>query len=221
MNKTWYEYVEKYPSDKRLVPEDLIKTVATICKEPKAWSIHLTTIMPRYGIIDKEAIAQFLANIAHESSDFNVLEENLNYSAKRLMEVWPTRFPTREIAEVYANDKQKLANKVYGDRLGNHGSDTNDGWNYRGSGLIQLTGRYNFEECAEDTGMDIVKHPEMLRENKHTAAISACWYWDKFVKMGTVEDTRKQINGGIHGLKDVENRYRRVMEYFREEFKEI
>ena len=102
----------------------------------------LDTICPKYGISNADIFHEFIANVLEESWEFGKLEENLNYRAERLVQVWPGRFPGIKTAEPYAHNPKKLADKVYGNRMGN--SHPGDGWLYRGSGCIQLTGRDNF-----------------------------------------------------------------------------
>lgn len=208
----WYDEVLKHST--RLASEQLIKIAAPNCKEPNEWSawISMYCSKAKYDITGEE-LAMFLAQISHESNDLNVFEENLNYSAKRLTQVWPSRFKSVEYAQQFAYNPEALANKVYGNRLGNRGESSGDGYRYRGSGLIQLTGRANFKSCAEDTGLDIVENPDLLRTDKESAVISACWYWDKYVTMGSVEKVTKAINGSYNGLEDRRERFERIVKF--------
>jgi len=114
--------------------------------------------MQAAGINSALRLQHFLARAATETGGFTALEENLNYSAERLMAVWPKRFPTLAAAKPFARNPQLLANKVYGGRMGNKGP--NDGWTYRGSGILQTTGRDNFREAGFEANPDDLRTPE-------------------------------------------------------------
>ncbi|MCJ8273495.1 MAG: hypothetical protein MJK04_29350, partial [Psychrosphaera sp.] len=114
----------------------------------------LNTELPKYGVDTPLRMAHFIAQIAHESGSFKYKSENLNYSAKALRAVFSKYFYTDEMAERYARKPEDIANVVYANRMGNGNSVSGDGWRYRGRGLIQLTGRENYANCAEFIGMD-------------------------------------------------------------------
>lgn len=148
--------------------------------------------------------AAFLSQCAHESGYFTRLVENLNYSASRLMEIWPKRFPTLDIANQYARNPEKLANFVYSNRLGNGPPNSGDGWKYRGRGLIQLTGKSNYAKCALDLKTNFVNQPELL-EKEAGAVQSAMWFWNinhlnNYADKEDIKGLTKAINGGYHGL---------------------
>ena len=120
------------------------------------------------------------------------------------MKVWPSRFPTIQEADKYAHNPQLLANKVYAGRLGNN--QENDGWNFHGRGLIQLTGRENYEHCGSSLGVDLVGNPSWLSDPKY-AALSAGWFWNKkglnaLADAQDYDTMTKRINGGLIGLDD-------------------
>lgn len=149
-------------------------------------------------------IRHFMAQAATETGGLARLEENLNYSAKRLTVVWSKRFPTIAAATPYAKNPRKLANKVYGGRLGNDTKD--DGWTYRGSGILQTTGEGNFAEVEKETGMPVVAQPELLRTFPG-ALQAACIYWAqrKINKRADADDVvgvTEAVNGGHNGLDD-------------------
>lgn len=123
------------------------------------WMPHLLTAMRKYGITDPLHQAAFLAQIGVESGALTQLTENLNYSAARLRQVWPSRFKSDAIAQQYAGNPQALANYVYGSRMGNQ-PGTEDGWNYRGRGLKQLTGRDNYAEYQRASGVPVLANPD-------------------------------------------------------------
>ena len=168
------------------------------------WYKPLMDTFIKYNISTTQRQACFIGQCQHESNNFRTLEENLHYSAARLVAVWPSRFPSLDVANQYANNPQKLANKVYGGRMGN--IDENDGWNYHGRGLIQLTGKDNYANCGSGLGMDLVGDPDRLLDPQY-AALSAGWFWNK-KGLNSLADTQdyetmtKRINGGIIGLDD-------------------
>src|SRR5690554_2663020 len=130
---TWFDGVDAY---RHITPDQLARCMPG-CADPKAWARAFDDAIEFFDVRD---VAMLMAQVGHESADLTRLEENLNYSAKRLMQVWPSRFPNSRIADRYARDPEMLANEVYGGRMGN--DKNGDGWRYRGRGPIQLTGRY-------------------------------------------------------------------------------
>ena len=182
------------------------------------WYPLLTHAMPRYGISTPHRAAAFLAQVAHESSECTRLEEDLSYSAERLLQVWSTRFKTLADARPFARQPELLANRVYGGRrdLGNGNPASGDGWRYRGGGLIQLTGRANYTEAGAATDLPLAEHPELIRTPGQAAADTAGWFWlskgcnelaDVCVDLASAQDApwralTRAINGGHVGLED-------------------
>ena len=146
----------------------------------------------------------FLAQLGHESNGLTHREENLNYSASRLMEIWPNRFPTLAVAQQYDHDPEKLANFVYGGRLGN--VNPGDGFRYRGRGYIQLTGRETYREVGKIAGLDLEGHPELAADPQQAVKIAcAFWSWKKVntaCDAGDFTAVTQKINGGTNGLPD-------------------
>lgn len=173
----------------------------------------LLAAMEHYSINTKNRIAAFLANLAHESAAFNTTEENLNYSAKRLLQVWPKHFRGRNTA-LYHQQPQKIANLVYANRMGNGDKASGDGWKYRGRGLIQLTGKDNYQMFSDAIDADIVSNPDWIL-TPEGATISAGWFWNsrKLNQLADVEDLKeitRRINGGYHGHAERVRRYRHI-----------
>jgi putative chitinase len=174
------------------------------------WCDALNKLLPDYEINTPQRIAAFLAQCAHESANFTALQENLNYKAASLSRVWPSRFPPG-IAEQYAHNPEKIANRAYCDRMGNGNEASGDGWRYCGRGLIQLTGKDNYTAFADSIGVT----PEEVSEYLGTfegAAQSACWFWEsnnlnRFADVGDIKGLTKAINGGYIGLEDREKHY--------------
>jgi len=123
-----------------------------------------------------------------------------------LWRVWPSRFPSLDVANQYANNPQKLANKIYSGRMGNGDEESGEGYAYRGRGLIQMTGKETYANCGSGLGMDLVGDPDRLLDPQY-AALSAGWFWNKkglndLADTGDYETMTKRINGGIVGLDD-------------------
>jgi len=165
---------------------------------------YLLELMPKYGINNPLRQRHFLAQILQESGEFSAVRENMNYSAKRLREVFPRYFQTIELAELYANKPEKIANRVYANRLGNGSELSNEGWIFRGGGLIQTTGKSNYEATGQGISVDLVNNPELITE-PYNAVASACWFWkrhniNKYADKDDIVAVTKIINGGTNGL---------------------
>jgi putative chitinase len=168
------------------------------------WLGPLEEAFVKYDISTPQRQAAFIGQCAHESGNFKTLQENLNYSAEGLMKTWPSRFPTKEIADQYARQPAKIAGKVYNGRLGNTSEE--EAAKYLGRGLIQLTGKENYVNCGTALGVDFVSEPTLLAEPNY-AALSAGWFWNK-KGLNTLADSKdydtmtKRINGGLLGIDD-------------------
>jgi putative chitinase len=170
------------------------------------WLEPLNDTFEKYQINTPTRQAAFIGQCSHESNNFKVLQENLNYSAKGLMATWPSRFPTLEEATKYERNPEKIANKVYGGRADLGNTEDGDGWRFCGKGVIQLTGRSNVTTCGDALGQPFAEHPELLLEPKW-ACMSAGWFWNKkgLNALADNEDwttLTKRINGGTIGLQD-------------------
>ena len=166
------------------------------------WEIPLNQVFVKYDLDTSKRQAAFIGQCAVESANFTRLQENLNYSAQRLTQVWPSRFPNISMAEPYANNPEKLADFVYAGRMGN--LQDGDGWKFHGRGLIQLTGRENYANCGSGVGVDLIDNPDLLLTPKY-AVLSAGWFWNK-KGLNALADTQeygamtRRINGGLTGL---------------------
>jgi len=200
-----------------LITPALLCTVTTPELADK-WADALNETCQEFAIDSPYRIAGFISNTAHESAGFKFVSENLNYSAASLMRVWSTRFPTVEIAQRYAMNPEKIANRAYADRMGNGDEASGDGWKYRGRGLIQLTGKNNYVAYSMACDNEALQKPDIVAEPKY-AAESAGWFWS-VNRLNSVADTQdivrmtKIINGGINGLDDRQMKYSQVMSYF-------
>ena len=168
------------------------------------WLEPLNETFNKYEINTKERQSAFIGQCAHESGNFKTLQENLNYSAEGLMKTWPSRFPTKELADQYARQPAKIAGKVYNGRLGNTSEE--EASKYLGRGLIQLTGKENYVNCGLGLDVDFVGNPDWLLNPKY-ATLSAGWFWNKkglnaLADAKDYETMTKRINGGLIGLDD-------------------
>lgn len=202
-----------------ILTREHILIVAPSQPDPEAVVAALLPVLARYEI-DRtpERLGMFLAQWSHESS-FVCQAENLNYSAKRLTQVWPSRFPTLASAREYAMNPQALANRVYNGRMGNQiGSD--HGWLYRGRGWCQLTGRDAYATYGRQLGLDLVGNPDLLLQDEVSAAVCGL-FWsnrglNRLADQGDFLRVTEAINGGQNGLADRIARYRRVIGPLRE-----
>ena len=162
----------------------------------------LNRAMTRWKIDSRLRQVAFLAQVGHESGQLRTLVENLNYSADALVRTWPSRF-TAKTAVAYARQPEKIANSVYGGRMGNGPEASGDGWRYRGRGLLQVTGRSNYRETGAGLGLPLEQEPELLEQAEH-AAQSAAWWWTKrglneMADAGRIRDIGSIINTGQPG----------------------
>ena len=181
------------------------------------WTDALNKILPDYDITTPQRVAAFLAQTAHESGGYNALHENLNYTAQSLCKVWPSHFNT-SIADQYAHQPEKIANRAYAGRMGNGDEASGDGWNFCGRGLLQVTGRVNYQAFADSVQMNINDVPAFL-QTFEGAVQSACWFWEnnnlnQYADSGDFVTMTKKINGGTLGLDDRQHRYLQAMQVF-------
>ena len=173
------------------------------------WHQALSQLLPDYEINTAQRIAAFVAQCSHESGGFTALKENLNYKAVTLRKIFPKYFPSDDLANAYANmpNKQEaIANRVYASRMGNGDEHSGDGYRYCGRGLIQLTGKTNYQSFADSLEMNVEDVPEYLATFEG-AAQSACWFWEsnnlnQWADKGDILTLTKRINGGTIGLED-------------------
>jgi len=200
-----------------LVNTEMLCTITTPELADK-WVNALNETCEEFGIDNPYRIAGFLSNTAHESGGFKYVKENLNYSVASLMRVWSSRFPTVEIAQRYAMQPERIANRAYADRMGNGDEASQDGSKFIGRGLIQLTGKNNYVAYSLACDNEALTKPEIVEQPKY-AAESAGWFWS-VNKLNTLADAQdvqgmcKRINGGYHGLDDRQMKYAQIMSYF-------
>lgn len=182
------------------------------------WYHALCQILPDYQIDTPQRVAAFIAQCAHESGNFRLLKENLNYRAASLRKVFPKYFPNDEIANQYAGKQEMIANRVYANRMGNGPEESGDGYRYCGRGLIQLTGHDNYQAFADSIETPIEELPEYL-STFEGAVQSACWFWEtnnlnQWADKGDILTLTKRINGGTIGLDDRIKHYNHALHVF-------
>jgi putative chitinase len=182
------------------------------------WYNALCEILPVYEIHTPERVAAFVAQCAHESGGFKFLKENLNYRAEGLNNTFRKYFPTVESAQPYAKNPQKIANKVYANRMGNGDEASGDGFRYLGRGLIQLTGKNNYTLFAAAIDTPLEEIPEYL-QTFEGAVQSACWFWEQnnlnqWADKKDIMTLTKRINGGTIGLEDRIKHYNHALHLF-------
>ncbi len=179
------------------------------------WHSAMDRCLPDYDINTPQRIAMFVAQCAHESGNFRVLKENLNYRAESLTKVWPRYFPNLDIAKQYAHKQEAIANRAYANRMGNGPEESGDGWRYCGRGLIQLTGKDNYTRFAISIETPVEEIPAYLGTFEG-AVQSACWFWEtnnlnQWCDQGDVMTVTKKINGGTLGLADRQKHYQHAL----------
>lgn len=202
----------------------MIPTIANLqaakVKNPEKWIDAIVATCQEFEIDTPQRIAGFLAQTSHESGGYTMLSENLNYRAATLAACWPNRFavlgadkkPVKEngklvptaVANSIAGKPELIANLVYSGRMGNGPAESGEGWAFRGRGLKQLTGKFNYEKCGSGLGVNLVANPDLLLEPLY-AARSAGWFWkanalSTFADAGDIKGMTKKINGGFIGL---------------------
>jgi putative chitinase len=177
----------------------------------------LNEVAEYYELNTRERLAGFVAQCAHESGAFLFTKENLNYGAKGLMGTFKKYFPTEEIAKQYERQPERIANRVYANRMGNGDEASGDGFRFCGRGLIQLTGKSNYQRFANDLGVSIEECVAYM-ETPEGAVASAGWFWDnnnlnQYCDSNDFVTLTKRINGGTIGLEDRQHHYQQVLQF--------
>jgi putative chitinase len=226
--------VKEFQSKNGLSADGIVgpNTLDMMLEEPKAVDIDLSKLeghipsevieqipdtMEAFNIHTPLRLAHFLAQCGHESAGFKATEENLNYSSKALLAVFGKYFDN-ETAEQYHRKPEKIANRVYANRMDNGDEESGDGWKYRGRGYIQLTGKHNYSKFNESVEDDVVESPELVKEKY--PLLSAAWFWssnglNRLADGGNTDEVvtkvTKRVNGGTIGLED---RIKHFHEYY-------
>jgi putative chitinase len=221
---TWSKMFPTTSTKPEIVKEDVVITKTSNFKLEKLKGHILDSVIAqipdtaqKFNITTPLRLAHFLAQCGHESGGFKHVQENLNYSADGLKNIFPKYFPGN-LAESYARNPEKIASKVYGGRMGNGDETTKEGYKFRGRGYIQLTGKQNYTNFAKFIGEDTVANPDLVA-NKYPLASAAFFFdsnklWaicDKGADDATVTAVTKRVNGGVIGLSD---RIKHFKEYY-------
>ena len=181
------------------------------------WYDAMQRVLPKWNIDTVDRVAGFIAQTSHESGGYSVLTENLNYSAEALDKIFPKYFKRAgRDARNYHRQPEKIANVIYANRMDNGGTDSGDGWRFRGGGILQLTGRYNYTQFGKAEDMSAEEATEFVR-SPIGALASACWFWDtnninRYCDNQDITGMTKRINGGTIGLEDRKKHYAHALE---------
>lgn len=192
-----------------MLDKDKFHAICPANPDPQGWSDILVTLLPHHEINTPERMSAFIAQCAHESMQFTVLSENLNYGATGLKNIFGKYFKDVDPLQ-YERKPEKIANRVYANRMGNGDEASGDGWKYRGRGPIQLTGKNNYVSFANDMLPNpemLINSPELISSNKEICILSAIWFWNKnklnsYADKQDIKGMTKVINGGYLGLDD-------------------
>jgi putative chitinase len=198
-----------------MIDSGVLTAIGTSKATADRWVPWLNMTMLKYDITSPERQAMFLSQLAHESGSFQHVVENLNYSAEGLLKVFGKYFPTQALAQEYARKPERIANRVYANRMGNGDEASGEGWKYRGRGLIQLTGKNNYASFSLQANNNALLEPELVAEPE-LAAMSAGWYWatnrlNQIADTGDVKAVTRRVNGGFNGLADRESKYNKLV----------
>ena len=183
------------------------------------WYDAMVEMLPKYQIDTPKRVAGFIAQTAHESASYKTITENLNYSAKALDAIFGKYFKRAGVdAQEYHRQPRKIANRIYAGRMDNGNTSSGDGWTFRGGGILQLTGRYNYTQFGKTVGMSPEEATEYVRTPKG-AIESACWFWtvndiNKYCDKNDIVGMTKRINGGTIGLADRKKHYAHALAVF-------
>lgn len=173
----------------------------------KGFADAAPTVFAKFGLdTHPSRLEYFLAQIGHESGGLTTFEEGLNYSARRMCQVWPRRFPTLASAQPFANNPRLLASQVYAGRMGNGNAASGDGYAYRGRGFIQITGRDGYRNVGQRVDLELEKDPDLAGKVENYLLVAAgFWKWkdlNDFCDKGDFTGATRRINGGTVGLED-------------------
>lgn len=199
---------------------------------------YIKEVCKSFGINTPKRLAAFLSQVGHESAGLSCLQENLNYSADGLANVWPKRYAKTLQNGVYAKNSVGrylpstlalkiarkpvlIANNCYANRMGNGDEASGDGWKFRGRGLKQLTGKSNYAQLTLETGIDFISNPDLLLQPSY-GVISACWFWkvnnlEYYADKDDIEGLTKKINGGLIGIEKRKALYSKAIEILNKE----
>jgi putative chitinase len=197
--------------------EDKLASIITRNHNVHDWFNAMVIQLPQFDVVTPQRVAAFVAQCAHESLDFTKLSENLNYSSDALVKLFPTHF--HGDAANYHRQPEKIANRIYENRMGNGPESSGEGWKYRGRGPIQLTGKANYKAFATDFFEDpetVMDDPDLVTDDIPTSLYSALWFWNKnklnnYADSEDIKGMTKVINGGYIGLDERISQYNKAI----------
>ncbi len=170
---------------------------------------QLPDILPKFFIDGPLRLSHLLGQSAHESMNFTHLTENLNYSGEALYKLFKTHFTDQQEADSYAHQPERIANRIYSNRIGNGDEQSGEGWTYRGRGTLQLTGKSNYKSLGDFLGVDLLTNPELVATDYCLSSAAFFFYnnhlWsicDKGINIATITIVTRHMNGGDLGLSD-------------------
>jgi len=196
---------------------DQVRELLNGNSETDEWFEAMEEILPFYEINTVDRVAGFIAQCAHESNNFRVLQENLNYSSKALDAIFGKYFVRAgRNAKEYHRQPEKIANVIYASRMDNGNTASGDGWRFRGRGVIQLTGRHNYTKFGDSLSISAEQAIKYVKTKKG-ALESACWFWDtnkinRYADKQDIVGMTKRINGGTIGLADRKKHFKHALE---------
>jgi putative chitinase len=205
---TWGKMFGANNTTAATIPSSAFKLGALKGHIPESVIAQIPETAAKFGITNVLRLAHILGQCAHESGNFKIFVENLNYSADGLKKIFPKYFPGN-LNESYARQPEKIANRVYSSRMGNGDESSGDGYRYKGRGAIQLTGKSNYEAFDKLVEDDIVANPDLVATKY--SLMSAAWFFsknnlwplcDKGIDEASITSVTKRVNGGTHGLPD-------------------
>tara|TARA_R110002074_G_scaffold364092_1_gene537479 strand:+ start:28 stop:867 length:840 start_codon:yes stop_codon:yes gene_type:complete len=185
--------------------------------DAEVWYNAMQRVLPKWNIDTVDRVAGFIAQTSHESAGYSVLTENLNYSADALNKIFPKYFKrANRSAQSFHRQPKRIANVIYANRMDNGDIDSGDGWRFRGGGILQLTGRYNYTEFGKAEDMSAEEATRFVRTPLGALA-SACWFWNtnninSYCDNQDIVGMTKRINGGTIGLEDRKKHYEHALE---------
>jgi len=215
-DSTWGEMFGDVKND-IVIPTSVFKLERLKGHIPESIIAQIPDTAKKFNITNILRLAHFLSQCSHESGGFRVMKENLNYSADGLKKIFGKYFPG-DTSKTYARNPEKIANKVYSNRMGNGDETTGEGFKYHGRGCIQLTGKNNYIAFSKFIGEDCSANPDLV-STKYALASGAFFFdsnklWsicDKGADLETVKAVTKRVNGGFNGLED---RYKHFLEFY-------
>ncbi len=200
----------------------MIREVCPTMKPDRAATIEAIfgEVCAKYGIVSKNDKAAFLAQMAHESGEFTIKQERMNYTTpQRIVDIWPSRFNLtgeggKLNANEYINNAEKLANEVYANRMGNGNQESGDGFKYRGGGFLQLTGKEDYQKCADYVDIPVEEFANLIHQNDQSAMESAAWEYvieKKLLGETDFQVITQRINGGLTNYADRKKYFNRAL----------